>query len=141
MSPDEKEDKTVYVSISIHEEKSDSKAKDNVISSSGIIRVRGLLAKQKKDIKDKDKKEKTLTTFAYKIPIKNLGLEENADKKVILEKLLHPEAILNKEAKSLLMKLLDQYGAIKEKGRDRLEYKTERFKKKWKMKVRRVGGV
>jgi len=141
MPQDEKEDKTIYVIINIHEEKPNSKAKSNVISNSGIIRVRGFLTKQKKDIMDKDKKEKTLTTLAYKIPIKNLGLEENADKKTILDKLLHPNTILNKDAKSILMKLLDQYGTIKEKGRDRLEYKTERFKKKWKMKVRRVGGV
>lgn len=138
MSPDEEKDKTVYVKIQIHEEKPDSKAKNNLISSSGIIRVRGI---QTKETKDKDKKEKKLITLAYKIPIKNLGLEENADKKAIIEKLLHPDTILNKDAKTILMKLLDQYGTIKEKGRDRLEYKTERFKKKWKMKVRRVGGV
>ena len=108
-----------------------------MISNSGIIRVRGFL---KKDTKDKEKKEKTLTTLSYKIPIKSLGLEENADKKTILDRLLNPATILNKDTKGILMKILDQYGDIKEKG-SRLEYKTERFKKKWKQKVRRVGGV
>ncbi|MDD1778032.1 MAG: hypothetical protein LUQ65_07660 [Candidatus Helarchaeota archaeon] len=138
MSPDAKEDKTTYVTIFIHEDKPLKEATSNVISNSGIIRVRGFL---KKDTKDKEKKEKTLTTLSYKIPIKSLGIEENADKKTILDKLLNPVSILNKDTKAVLMKLLDQYGDIKEKGRDRLEYKTERFKKKWKMKVRRVGGV
>jgi hypothetical protein len=138
MSPDEKEVKTTYVTIYIHEEKPIKEATSNVISNSGIIRVRGFL---KKDSKDKEKKEKTLTTLSYKIPIKSLGIEENADKKTILDKLLNPVSILNKDTKAVLMKLLDQYGDIKEKGRDRLEYKTERFKKKWKMKTRRVGGV
>jgi hypothetical protein len=138
MSPDEKEEKgTTYVTIFIHEDKPLKEATSNVISNSGIIRVRGFL---KKDTKDKEKKEKTLTTLSYKIPIKSLGLEENADKKTILNRLLNPATILNKDTKSILMKILDQYGDIKEKG-SRLEYKTERFKKKWKMKVRRVGGV
>ena len=138
MSQDEKGVKPVYITIFIHEDKPIKEATSNVISNSGIIRVRGFL---KKDTKDKEKKEKTLTTLSYKIPIKSLGLEENADKKTILDRLLNPVTILNKDTKSVLMKLLDQYGDIKEKGRDRLEYKTERFKKKWKMKVRRVGGV
>ena len=137
MSPDEKEPKITYVTIFIHEDKPIKDATSNVISNSGIIRVRGFL---KKDTKDKEKKEKTLMTLSYKIPIKSLGLEENADKKTILDRLLNPAAILNKDTKGVLMKISDQYGDIKEKG-SRLEYKTERFKKKWKMKVRRVGGV
>ena len=105
--------------------------KENILSkSSGISRVRGFV-----------KKEKIWTTLSYKIPLKNFGLEEEAEGKEILERLLNPYSIINKDTKNLLEKLLDQYGSIKEKGRDRLEYKTERFKKKWKMKTRRVGGV
>ncbi len=133
MSPKEKEttQKATYITIYIHEPKQISETKNNTLSkSSGIIRVRGL-----------NKKEKQWLTLSYKIPMKNLGIEEGAGKKVILEKLLNPYSIINKDTKGLLTKLLDQYGPIKSKGRDRLEYKTERFKKKWKMKVRRVGGV
>jgi hypothetical protein len=125
------EKKGTYVTIYIHNPKLISETKDNVISKSGgIIRSRGFL-----------KKEKQWTTFSYMIPIENLGLDENADKKEILDRLLNPYPIVNKDTKSLIMKLLDQYGPIKSKGRNKLEYKTERFKKKWKMKTRRVGGV
>lgn len=133
MSPEEKDesDKTVNIIIYIHDPKQITDTKTNVLSkSSGIVRVRGL-----------HKKEKSWLTLCYTIPIANLGLEENADKKEILDKLLNPYSIINKDTKSLLIKLLNEYGPIKPKGRDRLEYKTERFKKKWKMKVRRVGGV
>lgn len=121
----------IYLIIYIHEPKQMSETKSNILSkSSGILRVRGFL-----------KKDKAWTTLSYMIPIKNLGLEEEADKKEILKKLLDPYTIINKDTKSLLIKLLDQYGPIKEKGRERLEFKTERFKKKWKMKTRRIGGV
>ncbi len=125
------EKKETYVTIYIHDPKQITETKDNVISKSGgSIRSRGLL-----------KKEKQWTTFSYMIPIQNLGLDEEADKKEILDRLLNPYPIVNKDTKSLIMKLLDQYGPIKSKGRNKLEYKTERFKKKWKMKTRRVGGV
>ncbi|MFX1293484.1 MAG: hypothetical protein ACFFD2_01305 [Promethearchaeota archaeon] len=132
MSSNKQNDKEgTYIMIYIHDPKQMSKTKDNILSkSSGILRVRGFL-----------KKEKKWTTLSYMIPIKNLGLEENADKKEIYDKLLNPYSIINKDTKGLLQKLLDQYGPIKGKGRNRLEYKTERFKKKWKMKTRRVGGV
>ena len=133
MSPKDKDDtrKIQYITIYIHEPKEVKETKNNTMSkSSGIIRVRGL-----------DKKEKRWLTLSYMIPINNLGVEEEADKKVILDKLLNPNTIVNKETKSLLTKLLNAYGPIKPKGRDRCEYKTERFKKKWKMKTRRVGGV
>ncbi|HUX99684.1 MAG TPA: hypothetical protein VMV49_09035 [Candidatus Deferrimicrobium sp.] len=125
------EPKEVYVTIYIHEPKQITESKSNFLTKKGeIVRVKGLL-----------KKEKTWTTSSYMIQLKTLGLEENADSKEIIDRLLNPASIINKDAKALLMKLADQYGAIKQKGRDRLEYKTERFKKKWKMKARRVGGV
>lgn len=133
MSPKEKDvkKKQTYVVVFIHEPKQISDTKNNSLSkSSGILRVRGL-----------HKKEKRWLTLSYMIPISNLGIGENADKKEILDKLLNPSYIVNKDTKSLLIKLQEQYGPIKPKGRDKLEYKTERFKKKWKMKVRRVGGV
>ena len=124
------QNKVTYITIYIHEPKQITETKDNVISkSSGNVRVRGF-----------HKKEKRWLTLSYMIPITNLGVEESADKKEILDKLLNPNSIINKDTKSLLVKLLEQYGPIKQKGRDRLEYKTERFKKKWKMKVRCVGG-
>lgn len=130
-SKSKNEEKITYVIIFIHEEKQMSEIKDNTLSkSSGIVRVRGFL-----------KKDKAWTTLAYKIPISNLGLGEDSDKKEILDRILNPYQIINKEIKSLLDKLLDQYGPIRAKGRDKLEYKTERFKKKWKQKTRRVGGV
>lgn len=119
------------ITIYIHEPKLMSEIKNNLlIKSAGIVRIRGFL-----------KKEKIWTTLAYLIPLKSLGLETEADQKPILERLLNPDPINNKDTKTLLLKLMDQYGPIKAKSRDRLEYKTERFKKKWKMKVRRVGGV
>ena len=125
----EEKNSTTFVEIFIHEPKQIVETKDNTLSkSSSIIRVRGL-----------HKKEKRWLTLSYKIPISNLGLEEDSDKKQILDKLLNPFSIMNKETKGLLTKLLDQYGPIKPK-KGRLEYKTERFKKKWKMKTRRVGG-
>ncbi|TFG05877.1 MAG: hypothetical protein EU536_00605 [Promethearchaeota archaeon] len=132
MSEKEKnEAEPTYITIFIHEPKQMSETKNNIVSrSSGIVRVRGF-----------HKKEKSWLTLSYMIPISSLGLEESADKKQILDRLLNPAPILNKDTKSLLLKLADQYGDIKLKGRDRLEYKTERFKKKWKMKTRRVGGV
>jgi hypothetical protein len=136
VSPKDKEqedeiDKITFVTVYIHDPKQVSETMTNVLSkSSKIIRVRG-----------KDKKEKRWLTLSYMIPIENLGLREEAKKKSILDKLLNPYSILNKETKTLLSKIQDQYGVIKPKGRNRLEYKTERFKKKWKMKARRVGGV
>ncbi|MHA1277863.1 MAG: hypothetical protein ACTSQI_08435 [Candidatus Helarchaeota archaeon] len=132
MTPKEnKNEKITYVSIYIHDPKLISETKENTLSkSSGIIRTRGLL-----------KKEKQWTTLSYMIPIQNLGIDENTEKREILERLLNPYSIINKETKNLIIKLLNQYGPIKSKGRNKLEYKTERFKKKWKMKTRRVGGI
>ncbi len=132
MSPKkEKTDNGTYITVYIHEPKLMSEIKSNLYSkSSGIFRVRGFL-----------KKEKVWTTLSYRIPLNSLGLDDTASKKEILDKLLNPNIILNKDTKGLITKLLDQYGPIKPKSRNKLEYKTERFKKKWKMKTRRIGGV
>ncbi|MHA1264167.1 MAG: hypothetical protein ACTSRS_02940 [Candidatus Helarchaeota archaeon] len=132
MSPKEKNKKDIlYVTIFIHDPKQITEIRSNTLSkSSNIVRVRGL-----------HKKEKNWLTLAYRIPLDNLGLEEKASKKEILDRLLNPSTLLNKDTKILLSKLQDQYGVIKPRGREKFEYKTERFKKKWKMKVRRVGGI
>ncbi|MHA1651658.1 MAG: hypothetical protein ACTSYB_15815 [Candidatus Helarchaeota archaeon] len=132
MSPKkENTENGAYVTVYIHEPKLMSEVKSNLYSKSGgIFRVRGFL-----------KKEKVWTTLSYRIPLNSLGLDDTASKKEILDRLLNPNIILNKDTKGLITKLLDQYGPIKPKGRNKLEYKTERFKKKWKMKTRRIGGV
>ncbi|TFF86610.1 MAG: hypothetical protein EU551_00980 [Promethearchaeota archaeon] len=125
MSDDDKKNEKI-VTIRIHKEKKMATLKKNEIKD-GIIRVRGYL-----------KKDERWTTQAYEIALNNLGVFEGNLKKELMKIFQYPNMITDQETSRLIKKLIDEYGEIKPVNPKKLLFKTDRYKKKFKVKQRRV---
>ncbi len=108
-----------------------------------IIEV--IIRKPEKENKVAEKKEKPLKAglvlvrmremeknwFAHKylIPLANLGLGENADKKEILDRLNDPKNVPEKNTRDLIAEFEKDYDGVVFDGKfNRTQYKTKRFK-------------
>ncbi len=108
-----------------------------------IIEV--IIRKPKKENKVAEKKEKPLKAgivlvreremeknwFAHKylIPLANLGLGEDADKKDILDRLNDPKKVQEKNTRELIAEFEKDYDGVVFDGKfNRTQYKTKRFK-------------
>jgi len=115
-----------YVTIQIHEPNKMTTTKKNEIKN-GIIRVKGLL-----------KKDDRWVTQSYEIPLRNFGFEEPPNKEDLIEYFKYPNMINDHETSRLIKKLIDEYGDILPLKPKLLLYKTSRFKKRFKIKQRRI---
>jgi hypothetical protein len=70
-------------------------------------------------------------THGYLIDLKNLRLnyKEIKDKKQIQDVLLNPNVVAHQPTKKLLISMEKDYGGILPDGRDKLLWRTEKFKK------------
>lgn len=85
---------------------------------SGIVQIRGL-----------HHEEKRWVLQSFKIPLKLLGFTKKSKQKEIMDVLNSPFRIKNQNIRKYLIKILDNYEAIKT---DRKNFKTKRFKRKKK---------
>ncbi len=73
--------------------------------------------------------EKNWFAHKYLIPLANLGLGENADKKEILDRLNDPKSIPEKNTRDLIAEFEKEYDGVVFDGKfNRTQYKTKRFK-------------
>ena len=73
--------------------------------------------------------EKNWFTHKYLIPLANLGLGEDADKKEILDRLNDPKNIPEKNTRELIAEFERDYDGVTFDGKfNRTQYKTKRFK-------------
>ncbi|MHA1231693.1 MAG: hypothetical protein ACTSRP_10770 [Candidatus Helarchaeota archaeon] len=115
-----------YVKIQIHEMNKITTIKKNEIKN-GIIRVRGLL-----------KKDDRWVTQSYEIPLENFGVIEKNIKNRLMEMFMNPNLIVDVETSRFIRKLTDEYGDIIPLKPKNLLFKTSRYKKRFKIKQRRV---
>lgn len=79
------------------------------------------------------KTEKKFFTHKYLVPLTNLGLDEHADKKAILDRLNDPKNILEKNTRDLVASWGREYDGVIFDGRfNRTQYRTKRFKPRMK---------
>ncbi|MHA1310225.1 MAG: hypothetical protein ACTSWR_12295 [Candidatus Helarchaeota archaeon] len=115
-----------YVVIQIHDMNKITTTKRNEIKE-GIIRVKGLL-----------KKDEHWVTQSYEIPLNNFGVFDSDIKKRLMEMFMYPNLIANSETSRFIKKLVDEYGDILPLKPKNLLFKTTRYKKKFKIKQRRL---
>ncbi len=73
--------------------------------------------------------EKNWFAHKYLIPLTNLGLGENADKKEILDRLNDPKSVPEKNTRDLISEFEKDYDGVVFDGKfNRTQYKTKRFK-------------
>ncbi len=73
--------------------------------------------------------EKNWFAHKYLIPLANLGLGEDADKKDILDRLNNPKDIPEKNTRELIAEFEKDYDGVVFDGKfNRTQYKTKRFK-------------
>jgi len=118
--------KTKYVVIQIHEMKKITTIKKNEMKN-GILRVKGLL-----------KNDNRWVTQSYEIPLNNFGIIEGNYKNKLMEYFMYPNTISDSETSRLIKKLTDEYGDILPLKPKDLLFKTSRFKKKFKIKQKRI---
>ncbi len=117
--------------------------KKEATSTGTVIEI--TIRKPEKENKIAEKKEKPLKAglvlvrmremeknwFAHKylIPLANLGLNEDADKKEILDRLNDPKSIPEKNTREILAEFEKDYDGVVFDGKfNRTQYKTKRFK-------------
>jgi hypothetical protein len=77
-----------------------------------------------------DEKSPQWFVHGYAIPISNLSISEIGNKQEMFSILNDQIGIMDVETKTLLKKIQGDFGDIQDTGsRNKLEYKTERFKK------------
>ncbi|OLS13601.1 MAG: hypothetical protein RBG13Loki_2777 [Promethearchaeota archaeon CR_4] len=73
--------------------------------------------------------EKNWFTHKYRIPLANLGLGENADKKEILDRLNDPKSVAEKNTREIIAEFSREYDGVVFDGKfNRTQYRTKRFK-------------
>ncbi len=73
--------------------------------------------------------EKNFFAHKYMIPLANLGLGEDADKKEILDRLNDPKSVPEKNTRELIAEFEKEYDGVVFDGKfNRTQYKTKRFK-------------
>ncbi len=73
--------------------------------------------------------EKNWFAHKYLIPLANLGLGENANKKEILDRLNDPRNVPEKNTRELIAEFEREYDGVVFDGKfNRTQYKTKRFK-------------
>jgi len=73
--------------------------------------------------------EKNWFAHKYRIPLANLGLGEDADKKQILDRLNDPKSVSEKNTRELIAEFNREYDGVVFDGKfNRTQYRTKRFK-------------
>ena len=84
------------------------------------------------------KKDEHWVTQSYEIPLNNFGVFDSDIKKRLMEMFMYPNLIANSETSRFIKKLVDEYGDILPLKPKNLLFKTTRYKKKFKIKQRRL---